>query len=68
MIADVRASHEPGATDLKPLLKLLRTKVGSGGGLSDSPAGPEIVIQGDHKDAIVRTLVELGYRAKGAGG
>ena len=72
VIAGVEASPDAGATsgpgDLKPLLKVLRTRVGSGGGLSDSPAGPEIVIQGDHKDAIVKALVGLGYKAKGAGG
>jgi translation initiation factor 1 len=54
--------------DLKPLLKSLRTKLGSGGGVSDSPAGPEIVIQGDHKDAVVALLKALGYKAKPAGG
>jgi len=72
IIADVRAAPASGSTpsdgDLKPLLKSLRTKLGSGGGLSDSPDGPEIVIQGDHRDAVVAQLIALGYRAKPSGG
>lgn len=79
IIADARAapaSSSPvssaGATanhgDLRPLLKALRTKLGAGGGVSDSPAGPEIVIQGDHRDAVVAHLITLGYKAKPAGG
>lgn len=81
VIADVHASPASitpagappaGATtshgDLKPLLKSLRRKLGAGGGVSDSPAGPEIVIQGDHRDAVVALLKGLGYQAKPAGG
>lgn len=70
IIAGVQASPESGASagDLKPLLKSLRSKLGAGGGLSDSPAGPELVIQGDHKDAVVTHLIALGYPAKPAGG
>lgn len=46
------------------LLKLLKTKLGTGGTLKDD----DIEIQGDHRDAIVAMLRELGYQAKRAGG
>lgn len=46
------------------LLKLLKTKLGTGGALK----GDELEIQGDHRDAIVAVLKELGYQAKRAGG
>lgn len=61
-------SGTPG--DLKPLLKQLRTRLGTGGGLSDSKTtdAVEIVLQGDHREAVVAHLVSLGYKAKPAGG
>jgi translation initiation factor 1 len=70
IIAGVQAGPgaTPGPGDLKPLLKTLRTGLGTGGGLSDGKAGPEIVLQGDHRDAVVERLVALGYRAKPSGG
>lgn len=46
------------------LLKLLKNKLGTGGTLKDD----ELEIQGDHRDAIVALLKELGYQAKRAGG
>lgn len=68
VIADIHASPGPGTKDLKPLLKALRTQLGTGGGLSDAESGPEIVLQGDHKEAVVELLKTLGYRVKAAGG
>ena len=46
------------------LLKLLKTRLGSGGAVK----GDDIEIQGDHRDTIVTILNELGYKAKRAGG
>lgn len=46
------------------LLKLLKSKLGTGGARKDD----QLEIQGDHRDAIVELLNELGYKAKKAGG
>jgi translation initiation factor 1 len=54
-------SHEAGK---QALLKLLKTKLGTGGTLKDE----EIEIQGDHRDQIVEILMGLGYKAKKSGG
>lgn len=54
--------------DAKLLLKDLRTALGTGGGLGESPHGVEIVLQGDHRDAVVERLKAQGYKAKAAGG
>jgi translation initiation factor 1 len=54
-------SHPQGK---QALLKLLKTRLGTGGTLKDDT----IEIQGDHRDAIVEVLKELGYQAKKAGG
>lgn len=55
--------------DAKALLKDLRTALGTGGGLGDEKAsGVELVLQGDHRDAVVERLVEMGYKAKASGG
>ncbi|MEO0530155.1 MAG: translation initiation factor, partial [Planctomycetota bacterium] len=52
------------AAELKSLLKVLRSELGAGGGVSDG----ELVLQGDHRDKVVQRLLALGYRAKPAGG
>lgn len=46
------------------LLKLLKTKLGTGGAIKDG----DLEIQGDHREKIVAILNELGYKAKSAGG
>jgi translation initiation factor 1 len=46
------------------LVKLLKTKLGTGGAVKDE----DLEIQGDHRDIIVTLLTELGYSAKRAGG
>ena len=58
------AELDPEATDLKALLKALRTKLGAGGGLD----GDELIIQGDHQQAVVDHLNAQGYHAKPGGG
>lgn len=55
----VAAAHDP-----KALLKQLRTKLGTGGGLD----GGLIIIQGDHRDAVVQHLKSKGFAAKASGG
>ncbi|MEM1422801.1 MAG: translation initiation factor [Planctomycetota bacterium] len=59
---------DPVATDLKALLKELRTGLGTGGGISSSGGDDELVIQGDHRDAIVEKLKAMGYKANASGG
>jgi translation initiation factor 1 len=54
-------SHPAGK---EALLKLIKTKLGTGGTIKDG----DIEIQGDHRDTIVGILKELGYQAKRAGG
>jgi translation initiation factor 1 len=52
------------AKDLKALGKLLKNACGTGGSAKDG----EIVIQGDHREAIAETLQKLGYKTKFTGG
>lgn len=50
--------------ELKNLAKLFKQKCGSGGSLKSGV----IEIQGDHRDALEKELVRLGYKVKRAGG
>jgi len=49
--------------ELKKLAKQLKKKCGSGGAIKNGV----IEIQGDHREVLVETLIELGFKAKLAG-
>lgn len=50
--------------ELKKLGKALKKKCGSGGTIKNGV----IEIQGDHRELLVQQLIQLGYKAKLAGG
>ncbi len=59
------------APDLPAFLKLLKTRLGTGGTLARGPgkdAETTLEIQGDHRDKLVEVLRALGYPAKPSGG
>ncbi|MFM9997016.1 MAG: translation initiation factor [Phycisphaerales bacterium] len=63
-----------GTPDIASFLKLLKTRFGTGGTLTETPAAPggesagvAVELQGDHRDKVVEHLRSLGYPAKTAG-
>lgn len=58
------AARSARTDDLPALLAAWKKKFAAGGKV----AGAEIELQGDHRDAIVEALKNMGYPAKPAGG
>ncbi len=50
--------------DRERLLKQIKTKLGTGGTVKNG----SLEIQGDHCDAVMAELTQIGYRAKRSGG
>jgi translation initiation factor 1 len=60
----VITAMDPAANDLAAIAKQLKNTCSAGGSVKDG----NIEIQGDHRDRIVKLLLDQGYKAKAAGG
>jgi translation initiation factor 1 len=60
----VISGFQPGQADLKALAKQLKQMCGAGGSVKDGV----IIIQGDHREKLLKLLKEQGYEVKLAGG
>ncbi|MCB0484512.1 MAG: translation initiation factor [Flavobacteriales bacterium] len=63
-IASVIKGFVGKTSDLEQLAKQLKTQCGTGGNAKDG----DIIIQGDHRDKILKILSDMGHLAKKAGG
>ena len=52
------------AKDREALLRQLKARIGTGGSLKNDV----LEIQGDHRDAVIALLQEMGYKPKRSGG
>jgi translation initiation factor 1 len=63
-VASVVKGFVGSEEDLKDLAKLLKGQLGTGGSAKEG----EIIIQGDHRDKMLKILTDQKYQAKKAGG
>jgi translation initiation factor 1 len=63
-VATVVKGFEGNNLELAELGKIIKTKCGTGGTAKNG----EIIIQGDFRDKIIAILLEMGHKAKKAGG
>ncbi len=63
-VVTVVTGLDPSASDLKAMLKTLRSKCAAGGSIEKDGFS----LQGDHADRVVALLKEMGYPAKRSGG